>query len=159
MYDTAKDLIDALRAAPVVLDTLLTGVTQTQAMQARGGDENWSVVEVLCHLRDAEERAVERMRLMRDQSEPMLAAFDQEQWAHERNYAAADLREALKSFLQFRAAHLAELSLLPMESWDRTGYHSEMGRITLASHTLHIVSHDAIHLAQIARQLGAIHAT
>jgi len=29
-----------------------------------------------------------------------------------------------------------------------------MGTITITSHALHLVSHDAIHLAQIARQLA-----
>ncbi len=60
MYDVPKDLIEALQAAPAVLHGLLSGHTEQQARNARGGDEGWSVVEVVCHLRDVEERAVER---------------------------------------------------------------------------------------------------
>ena len=78
MYDSSKDLLDALRATPSVLEALLYGCTQEQARTARGGDEGWSVVEVVCHLRDAEERALERMRSMRDAASPHLAAYDQE---------------------------------------------------------------------------------
>jgi hypothetical protein len=154
MYDSYKDLGDALRATPDVLTQVLRDVTQTQARNARGGDENWSIVEVMCHLRDAEERAVERLRLMRDGHEPTLAGYDQEAWARERNYAAADLRRALDSFLRFRAAHVAELTVLPPQAWERVGFHAEFGRITIMTHTLHIVSHDFFHAAQIARQLG-----
>jgi hypothetical protein len=152
MYDTRKELIDALSATRAVLEALIRSCTPEQAKQARGGDENWSVVEVVCHLRDAEERALERMRAMRDEDEPFLAGYDQEQWARERNYAAADLNAALDGFVRFRMQHIAELQALPHDAWERVGQHSEQGRITIRAHTLHMVSHDAVHAAQLARQ-------
>jgi hypothetical protein len=154
MYDTPKDLLDAFRAAPEVLETLLRGCTQEQAQAACGGDENWSVVGIICHLRDAEERGIERMRAMRDRADPLLPAFDQDQWARERNYAAGDLRAALETFLRQRATHIAELAALAPQDWERTGRHAEQGQITISAHTLHLISHDYIHAAQIARQLA-----
>jgi DinB superfamily len=156
MYNVSQDLLDALSAAPEVLEALLDGCTQEQASAARGGDEGWSLVEVMCHLRDAEERALERMRLMRDNDNPVITAYDQEIWASERNYAAANLREALAAFNGFRAQHIAELARLSPQQWERPGQHEEQGGITISSHTLHIVSHDAIHAAQIARQLKSV---
>jgi hypothetical protein len=153
MPDVSQDLLDALRAAPEVLEGLLDGCTQEQANAARGGDEGWSVVEVVCHLRDAEERALERMRLMRDEDNPVITAYNQEAWAKERNYAATDLREALAAFNRFRAQHIAELAQLSPQQWERSGQHEERGNMTISSHTLHMAAHDAIHAAQIARQL------
>jgi hypothetical protein len=153
MYNTIQDAMAAYAATPDVLQGLLRGHDQAQASAARGGDENWSVVEVLCHLRDAEEMALLRMRLMRDEENPWLAGFDQERWAKERHYAAARLDEALAAFLQLRATHLAELAALRPADWERPGRHEEQGQITILSHQLHLVSHDAVHLAQIARQL------
>jgi hypothetical protein len=85
MYNTPLDLLDALRATPDTLQALLGDVTHAQAAVARGGDENWSVVEVVCHLRDAEERGLERMRSMRDMPDPKIAGYDQARWAVERN--------------------------------------------------------------------------
>lgn len=154
MYNTPKDLLDGYRAAPKVLEALLQGVTQAQAQRARGGDEGWSVVEVVCHLRDAEERALERNLAMRDQTNPSLPGYDQEAWARERNYAAADLRQAVKSFVNFRERHVAMLEALTPAEWERTGQHSEIGQITILTQTAHMVGHDLVHLAQIARQLG-----
>lgn len=156
MYNIAQDLLDALRATPEVLETLLNGCTQEQALAARGGDEGWSIVEVVCHLRDAEEEALSRVRLMRGTVHPVIVAYDQERWARERNYAEASLREALASFSSFRAQHAAELAQLSPEQWERSGQHEEQGDITISSHTLHIVSHDAVHTAQIARQLKSV---
>src|SRR6266487_6619277 len=154
MYDIPGDLLDAFRAASAIYEALLRDCSQKQAQTARGGDEGWSVVEVICHLRDAEERGLERMRAMRDQDEPLLPWYDQEQWARDRNYAAADLHKALAAFLRFRAQHIAELAALPPDAWERAGMHEELGRITITNHTLHLVSHDSIHAAQIARQLA-----
>lgn len=155
MYDTAKDLLDTLQAAPTVLQGLLRGVTQEQAQTARGGDENWSVVEVVCHLRDAEERALERMRAMRDADNPFLASYDQDAWAEERRYAEQELGNVLEGFASLRQQFTDDLSALSPEAWERTGQHEEQGQITISAHALHIASHDAVHAAQIARQLAA----
>ena len=155
MYDTTKDLLDAFGATPDTLRGLLHHCTHEAAAVARGGDENWSVVEVMCHLRDAEESALGRMRLMRDESHPWLAAYDQDAWVVERHYAAERLETAVATFLQLRTIYLTELAALREEDWERSGQHEEQGEITIRSHTLHLVSHDAVHLAQIARQLMA----
>jgi hypothetical protein len=156
MYDIARDLLDALRAAPEVYERLLEGVTQAQAQAARGGDEGWSVVEVMCHLRDAEERALERERTMCDQDHSFLAAYDQEAWARERNYADADLRDAQAAWLRLRAERVTLLSGLTPDQWRRGGRHQEQGDITIEAHVLHMVAHDTIHAAQIARQLDPL---
>lgn len=153
MYNTIQDLLNAFQATPDTLNGLLKNISQEQARTARGGDENWSVVEVLCHLRDAEERNLERIRLMNTQDMPLIPAYDQEIWAKERNYAAAQLDEALAAFVKFRAASIAELSALTPDGWERAGQHSEIGKITITNYIIHLASHDAIHLAQIARQL------
>ena len=153
MYNSARELIEALSTTPDVLKALLQNVTQPQARQARGGDENWSVIEVICHLRDTEEFALQRMRAIRDQTNPLLTGFDQEAWVRERNYAAAHLQDGVAAFLHFRAQHIAELGGLSSEQWERSGQHEKHGLTTLSNHTLHLVWHDAVHTAQIARQL------
>jgi hypothetical protein len=154
MYDTARETIEMLEGAPAVLARLLEGVTQAQAQGARGGDEGWSVVEVVCHLRDAEEIGLGRMRVLRDAAEPTIDGFDQLALARERGYASADLRAAQAEFAARRAAHIAELRALTPEQWQRAGLHRANGPLTLLNHALHMTWHDAVHLAQIARQIG-----
>jgi len=152
MYDTTKDLLDGYRSAPDIFRDLLDGVTQEQAQAARGGDEDWSIIEVMCHLRDAEERALERMRSMRDQDTPFLPAYDQDAWARERNYAGQSLDNAYSEYLQLLNTHIAELEALTPEQWERPGIHEEQGRITISAQTLHLIAHYTQHAAQIARQ-------
>ena len=153
MYDTAIDLTDALAAGPDALEGVLVGLDGDLARRARGGDEGWSVLEVVCHLRDAEERAAERMRAIRDEDDPHIAGYDQDAWVVERGYAGDDLRGALAAFSRHRAAHVAALRALTPDGWGRAGMHDEWGRITIENHTIHVATHDVQHLAQVARAL------
>src|SRR3954449_3801144 len=101
MYNIPGDLLDAFKAAPEVVAKVLEGCTQEQAVAAKGGDENWSVVEGGCHLRDAEERGLQRTRQMRDQDDPSLKDHDQDAWACERNNPPDHFHECLTAFLRF----------------------------------------------------------
>jgi uncharacterized damage-inducible protein DinB len=155
MYDLHHDLLDAMQATLEILNGLLDGISTKKARSAIGGDENWSVVEVVCHLRDAEEFFIKRYQAMRDQDNPVIEAYDQEALARERNYKNADFRVALESFITFRQQTISELSKLTSEQWQRTGLHSELGEITVFAQVIHHAAHDAIHCAQITRQLKA----
>ncbi len=155
MYDQHRELIEALKSTPETLKGLLSRVTAAQARSAKGGDENWSVVEVICHLRDAEEISLLRIQAMRDQNRPKIASYDQEALARERNYREADPYAALEAFTTFRELHLTVLSALSAEQWERSGEFETMGLVTISAHTIHKLYHDSIHCAQIARQLLA----
>ena len=155
MYDLHHDLLDALRATPETLTGLLMSVSQEQAQSAKGGDENWSVVEVVCHLRDAEEISFQRTTAMRDQDIPTIIGYNQEAYARDRDYRHTDLRLALSAFIAFRKQHVAALEALRPEQWQCGGQHNEFGHVSIFEMIVHKASHDAIHCAQIARQLNA----
>jgi len=153
MYNLPQELLDALKVMPDTLQGLLSKVSEEQARSAKGGDENWSVAEVVCHLRDADEFTLQRVEAMRDQENPLIIGYDQAALAIDRKYSEADLKAALDAFVQIRAKLVSTLAALTADQWERGGEHNENGRITIFTYMLHIVSHDAIHCAQIARQL------
>lgn len=136
MYDLYREVIESLTVAPETLAGLLRGISEADARAAKGGDEGWSVVEVLCHLRDAEEVSWERMRAMRDQDNPIILAYDQMALARERKYEEDDPALALVAFARLRAGHVAELAALRPEEWHRTGQHNETGEISIYTHTV-----------------------
>ena len=76
--------------------------------------------------------------------------------AIERDYARATLKDALQVFINLRRMHLIELAALAPTDWERTGQHAEQGQITILAHTQHMISHDLVPAAQIARQLDQI---
>ncbi len=157
MYSTRRDISDALDAEIRILSALLHGYAtseQSAASVIRNAKEgDWSVIEVTCHLRDTAERALDRMRQMRDRDEPLLAGYDQDAWARERRYAADDLSAVLSDFNERCRQYMLELGALPDAAWDRTGRHEEEGVVTIRGHALHQVAHIADHIAQIARLL------
>jgi hypothetical protein len=153
------ELIGALNATPETLQGLLSKVTTEQARSAKGGDENWSVVEVICHLRDAEEISLGRVKAIRDQDCPRIVSYDQEVLAREQNYRDDDPYAALEAFVGFRKQHTAVLSELSAEEWERSGEFEAFGKMTISAHTIHKLYHDSVHCAQIARQLLAVKPT
>ena len=156
MYNTIQDLLDAYRATPETLQALLRDYSPERSATVKGGEEDWSVVEVICHLRDSEEASLQRTRSMRDQTQPKLTARDPAKLAIELNHASTPLDSAFSAFLKFRASHIQELTGLSAEQWERTGEHPSVGRITISVMIAHLVAHDAIHLAQISRQLSQV---
>ena len=152
MYDERAELLDAYRATPPILRALLRGVDADTA-RTRTDRDGWSIVEVVAHLGDAEERALGRVRRMVREDDPALPGYDEAALAVERRYREQDLGEALGRFQALRAEHVAELAALAPDGWSRTGRHEEVGAITVQSLTAHMAAHDAVHLAQIARLL------
>ncbi len=156
MYNVPQDVLDAYEKLPDILTGLLRDFPEDVLRNAGGGDENWSVLEVLCHLRDAEQFALARNRAMRDQVDPPLPPYDQEQLAIEREYAKANLKDTLQVLFTLRRLHLTELAALAPADWARTGQHQEQGQLTILAHTQHMLCHDLLHAAQIARQLSQL---
>jgi hypothetical protein len=151
-YDTHGETIDALRLTPELLAIAVRHLTPEQARWQPAAGE-WSVVEVICHLRDIEEVSANRFRAIRDHDDAVVAGADALKLAREGNYTAADLQQALAAFTEKRAAHVAELKALTPEQWERTGRHLTNGPISILNNTLHAAWHDTNHLAQIARLL------
>ncbi len=159
MYNSQREIIEALEATPQILRQLVRNLSTEQARTAHAdsdSDENWSVVEIVCHLRDTEEVMSRRMVLLRDEENPRITGFDQEALAQEKDYAGSDLQEAIDAYTSFRAEHVANLRALSDEQWQRSGHHGLPGPVSIFNHTMHDVYHDAVHLAQIARQVGAM---
>ena len=146
MYDSHQDLLDGLRSTPTVLERLVK-----TSRPAPGTPDEWNLAEVVWHLREAEARALERMRAMRDRERPFLAAYDQAALARDGRYAEREIDAGVRDFAALRHTAIAELEALTPEQWDREGQHEEIGTITIFNHAIHIAGHDLNHLAQVAR--------
>jgi len=153
MYDEREELLKALRSNPVTLRALVRDMDDA-ALRRRPADDEWSVVEVVSHLADTEERALERVRRMLDEDNSSIDAFDQAALAVERKYHGMDIGEQLARFEALRAEHVALLESLDDSSWRRPGVHEEQGAMTVQLYEAHMAGEDADHLAQIARLLG-----
>ena len=139
-----------------ILTHLLTSVDQTTATtlrDAHDGPRGWTVLEVLCHLRDFDEILRARAALIRDEETPRLPGYDHVAMAVERAYNQQELRTVLAEFTASRRATVALFAGLSDAQWTRAGIHPERGPFSMTDAVMQVGMHDVTHLEQITRIL------
>ena len=117
--------------------------------------DEWSPLEVVCHLRDSES-ATQRPRLERIAAEdnPFLSAPLEPpgpgQMACEVEYYCDPAEE----FAAERMKTVAFLEGLPPEAWSRPARHSIFGPTTLLEMAAFTATHDRLHIQQICQTIG-----
>jgi hypothetical protein len=152
MLDRSEEIVKTLRATPVVLRALV-GEIEKNRLRTRPAAGEWAIIEVVGHLADTEERALDRVRRMLREDNPVLEPFDQEALAEERHYLDLDLNQELDRLEQLRRQHLALLEALDASGWERTGRHGDHGMMSVELYETHVAAEEVDHLAQIARLL------
>jgi hypothetical protein len=150
MIDAREESIKVVRAVPTIARALASGLDDP-TLRRRPTPDAWAAVEVVAHMADTDERALARIRRMRDEDEPILPAFDQEALAVERAYITLPVEPTLRRMQDTLAALVADLERLDDAGWRRTGRHEAHGRITIADYLAHVAAEDVDHLAQLAR--------
>ncbi len=156
MTPQQQELIAKYRAVPDILHGLIAGISDDDGRVAGAGDDAWSVVEIVCHLRDAETRSIDRTRRMRDEAHPTLLGYDEQELARLGQYRDQSLAEVTASFVALRAVHASELEALGEQEWSSGATHNQMGELTIQTITHHMTFHDAVHLAQIGRRVAEL---
>jgi uncharacterized damage-inducible protein DinB len=128
---------------------------QDAATLARRPDaKNWAPIEVLCHLRDAEESFLDRLRQIMATDEPRFPSINPNRVAEEREYLRQQSGDALAAFRRHREGSLAFFGALRETEWSRAGHQKDSrGRRTLDDFLSVMAWHDENHLAQLARSL------
>lgn len=144
----------SLRKTPVILSAILRDVDQERAVSATDGADGWSVLFVVCHLRDFEEIYTERLRLMLETEYPRYSHIDQEALPMKHRYADQNLRDVLNDFIEQRRRQVATFEKLTDEQWKRRGQHPEFGEHDVLEFAINTALHDVNHIEQIVRALG-----
>lgn len=156
-FKTRTAVMALMTAAPASIASLIRRMPASEwaVRPARG---EWSLVEVLCHLRDNEREVNQpRLELMMTEEEPFVAASNTSDWADSRGYIRQDGNAAFKEFLTARLATLETLKSLPEEAWERKARHSVFGPTTLLELVGFMATHDRIHIQQIWKLLHPSH--
>ena len=144
-----------LARTPGVLTALLGGL-DAAAWQERPAPSEWSPVEIVCHLRDEEaEDFGARVRVV-VAGGTEFARIDPERWAVERRYRDADGPQALAEFVERRAATLDFLASLKAERLQASVSSPRIGALSGLDLVAAWVTHDRLHLAQLAATLARI---
>ena len=147
MADRLK-IIEALRLTPERIGEEVRGLSEEE-LRFRPGEGQWSLKEVVGHLRDFAEIDHDRLCRMIKQESPFLPGYDQETLVRERNYQEADLQAVLDMLASFRRQTVQVLTELVDASWTRTGRHQERGTFSIRQLVEQLVRHEAMHLEHI----------
>ena len=120
----------------------------------RDGGSGWTVLEVMCHLRDFEELFLERAKMTVFEDNPALPFPDPDALADELNYNDDNPAMVLSHWTALRNEHLAFLEERDGEDWERPAVHPTRGKFTLHDQLFLTVWHDSNHLEQIMRILS-----
>lgn len=111
----------------------------------------WSVREVIAHLRDHEARMFPRIYLIAVDNYPDLRRVANiEPTEYDRNDSPFMV---MSQFRRLRQSTVALLRELPRDAWLRAGVDVDNSRVTIQDLALELIEHDAEHIAQIDRTL------
>lgn len=147
----AAELVRRLAANADVIRGAAAGVAPDEARWREAADR-WSVLEVVHHLLDEEiEDFRQRLDLTLHRPDapwPPIAPAD---WPRERRYNEQPFAKTLERFVAERARSVAWLGTLRSPDWKRAYIHPKVGPVTAGSLLTAWVTHDYLHLRQIAR--------
>ncbi len=149
--------ISLMKTTLDILGNVLAPVSQvvaTTLLDDRDGPKGWTVVEVVCHLRDFDGFFQQRAQLMLEQASPQLPAVAQEALAVERDYISQDVHLAYDELIESRRQFIEFFTRLTPEQWERAGTHPTRGHFTMTNAVVQVSFHDAMHIEQITRILN-----
>jgi hypothetical protein len=115
----------------------------------------WSPLQVLQHLADAEMVRAVRLRMMLTQDRPLLIGYDQEAWVS--RFGELESPEAALARLRvLRRSNLALFASLTGAEWDRVAPHPERGDLSVRLLALMMAGHDLIHIRQMRAALEGL---
>ncbi|MGE0885764.1 MAG: DinB family protein [Blastocatellales bacterium] len=129
------------------LEQLISGLS-VEFVSRRTEKNGWSILEIACHLADAELLASVRIRRIITQDRPNLWGYRQEDWAERLNYPKLELATILRRFALLRRENAGLMGNLPDEIWQQTGNHDQYGTLSLSQLIEDYVAHTAKHLDQ-----------
>ncbi|RPI11479.1 MAG: DinB family protein [Zetaproteobacteria bacterium] len=142
------EILSKLQETPKAVAAMFRGLSDDEARR-RPAPEQWSMLEILCHLRDVEFLFVERYGKIANHDRPTLRMIDQNDLAVRLRYNADDPAAALREFQTLRGETVALLSALAQQSWERVGLHPKRGEFGIAAHAVMHVAHDANHVDRL----------
>jgi hypothetical protein len=128
-------------------------------LRTRPAEKEWSVLELLGHLHDAELVVGGRYRWIIAHDEPPLAPYDQDLWVDRLHHNEGDPDQLLSGWRALRRANLDLWARSSPEERARVGMHAERGPESFDLTFRLLSGHDLFHLEQMTQTLATLRAT
>lgn len=148
-----EDPVAIQQATPGILRVLMDEAGPLLA--ARPEPREWSVLQCITHVVQAEMVYSARYRWTLAHDKPEMIGYDQDLWV-DRVAGDDDPVQLMRTFEALRAGNLALWAATPEADRDRAGMHAERGPETYGMSFLLIAGHDRFHIAQARRALETL---
>src|SRR5512143_4138219 len=137
-----------LTSTPAVLEGLTAGLSPDQ-WRREPAPEDWSLLEVICHLRDTE-REVHRLQLntLMQERQPFVPRPDAAVWAKQRKYLNEHGPAAVSGLLTARLELLRRIVEVSAETWEKPARHAIFGPTHFGEVIGFMADHDRLHIQQ-----------
>lgn len=125
-------------------------------LRVRPEPTEWSVIECVGHLVDAELVVATRVRWILAEEEPDIVGYDQDRWVDALRHRDADPEDLIALFDAVRSSNLRLWAATPVSARSRFGQHRERGPESYEMTVRLAAGHDRFHLAQAERALAAV---
>lgn len=148
------DPAEVQAATPALVRALVADAGDQLRQRPEPGE--WSVLECIGHIVDAEVATSGRYRWILAHDEPPLVGYDQDLWVERLRHNEDDVEELLSLFEGLRRANVSLWNRTPAKDRARVGIHAERGPESYELTFRLIAGHDRNHLAQARRTLDAV---
>jgi hypothetical protein len=142
------DLIERFRTGTADVDDALAGLTDDELDRVPAEPDAWTVRQIAHHLADSEAMAYIRLRRLIAEYEPLIAGYDEPEWARRLHYERP-IEPSIAVLRAVRAASLALLERLTDAEWRRAGTHSDSGPYDVDTWLAIYADHSHDHADQI----------
>ena len=108
-------MINGLNKTRLTYNMVIDDVSQQQAQQLRDGDGGWSVLEIMCHIRDYQGIYLERIDSMLNEDNPTFKSYDRFKLIQQNDYANQDLKAVYRDYSETRDKAIELLNSLSDE--------------------------------------------
>jgi len=153
-----EQILSMLDVAPAGIAEFTGGLTEDQLHTAPNPGE-WSVNEILAHLRSCADVWGNCILTIIQQDRPTIRAVNPRTWIKSTNYLEQKFRPSLQAFTAQRAELMAILESLEPKAWERGATVTGAGRPrdwSVLSYARRITEHERSHLKQINNMANTI---
>lgn len=123
----------------------VAGLT-TAELNAHPVPGTWSIQQIVLHLMDSDLIASDRMKRIIAEDNPLIAAYNETLFSQRLFYEQMNVAQAVEVFRLNRMLTAELLRRLPLDAFERSGTHTERGRLTLRSLVETYVGHVHHHM-------------
>jgi uncharacterized damage-inducible protein DinB len=140
-----RSIIDEFESGGPRLREAVQNLTESE-LKTRIGPGTWSIHEIVIHLLDSDEIAIDRMKRILIEDNPTQLYADESAYIEKLYPHEQSLDDALTMFEVGRRQFARVLRKLPDAAFDRFGTHNKKGRVTLGQMVQTYVNHVNDHM-------------